>query len=153
MIALLLSVAIVAVAGSLRVYEIGNITPKFFFFEYTLLTLVMLVVGGRNSVTGALTGVVVITVAREFARRMRRRRLRALRARPRRRGPDIVFREGLPDIVLGLAMLGFMILRPNGLLDDWELDSWLRPAATARRRTAAGSRRVEGRVRRAPAAR
>ncbi len=86
MIALLLSVAIVAVAASLRVYSIGNITPKFFFFEYTLVTLVMLIVGGRNSVTGAVTGVVVITVAREFARRLGERRLRALRPGTRRVG-------------------------------------------------------------------
>ncbi len=38
---------------------------------------------------------------------------------------NVVFREGLSDIFLGLAMLGFMILRPSGLLDDWELDQWL----------------------------
>jgi branched-chain amino acid transport system permease protein len=121
MVALLLSVAIVAVAASLRVYEIGNITPKFFFFEYTLLTLVMLIVGGRNSVTGALTGVVVITVVREVSRRMAGDGYEFFGVSLDGDVADVVFREGLPDVVLGIAMLAFMILRPNGLLDDWEL--------------------------------
>ncbi|HEY5859825.1 MAG TPA: branched-chain amino acid ABC transporter permease, partial [Actinomycetota bacterium] len=125
MIALLLSVAVVSVAASLRVYEIGNITPKFFFFEYTLITLVMLIVGGRNSVTGALTGVVVITVAREVARRMAGDGYEFFGISLDGTVTDIVFREGLPDIVLGLAMLVFMIVRPNGLLNDWELDTWI----------------------------
>ncbi len=79
MVALLVSVVIVSIAASLRVYSIGNITPKFFFFEYTLVTLVMLIVGGRNSVTGALAGVAVISVARELARRLGERRVRVLR--------------------------------------------------------------------------
>jgi branched-chain amino acid transport system permease protein len=118
MIALLLSVAVVAVASSLRVYELGTITPKFFFFDYTLLTLVMLIVGGRNSVTGALTGVVLITTGNELTRWLA--------------GDDVsvtglgwILREGLSDIFLGAAMLGFMIFRSKGLLDDWELDRWL----------------------------
>ena len=65
MIALLMSVAIVAVGASLSVYETGSILPNDFFFDFTLLTLVMLIVGGRNSVTGALLGVAVMTVGRE----------------------------------------------------------------------------------------
>ena len=95
MVALVLSVAIVAVGASLRVYELGTITPKFFFLDYTLLTLVMLIVGGRNSVTGALIGVVVITAGNELTRYLagpdvehRRARLavpgRAVRHLPRR---------------------------------------------------------------------
>lgn len=117
MIALLLSVVVVSVAASLRVYQLGTITPKFFFFEYTLLTLVMLIVGGRKSVTGALVGVVIITVGNEATRYLA--------------GPDVdvaalnwLFREGLSEIFLGGAMLGFMILRPGGLLGDHEVDQW-----------------------------
>jgi branched-chain amino acid transport system permease protein len=123
--ALLVSVVIVAVGASLRVYSIGNITPKFFFFEYTLVTLVMLIVGGRNSVTGALVGVAVISVARELARRLGSDGYEVLGLGLDGEGTDWLFREGLPDIVLGSAMLGFMILRPDGLLHDWELDRWM----------------------------
>ena len=115
MAALLLSVVVVAVGSSLRVFELGSITPKFFFFDFTLLTLTMLIIGGRNSVAGALTGVVIITAGNEFTRYLA--------------GPDVdvfglLFRPGLSRMFLGAAMLGFMIFRPRGLLDDWELDSW-----------------------------
>lgn len=118
MVALLLSVVIVAVGSALRVYALGVITPRFFFFEYTLITLAMLIVGGRNSVTGALLGVVVMTIGLEGMRYVA--------------GPDVnvaaldwLLRDGLTGIFLGGAMLGFMIFRSSGLLDDWELDTWL----------------------------
>jgi branched-chain amino acid transport system permease protein len=124
MAALLVSVVIVVIASSMRVYSIGNITPKFFFFEYTLVTLVMLIVGGRYSVTGALTGVAVISVARESARRLGTTGYEFFGISLDSTATNWLFREGLPSIVLGVAMLGFMILRPNGLLHDWELDRW-----------------------------
>ncbi len=115
MVALLLSVMIVAVGSALRVYALGVITPRFFFFEYTLITLAMLIVGGRNSVTGALLGVVVMTIGLEGMRYVA--------------GPNVnvaaldwLLRDGLTGIFLGGAMLGFMIFRSSGLLDDWELD-------------------------------
>ncbi|MGI9598099.1 MAG: ATP-binding cassette domain-containing protein [Acidimicrobiales bacterium] len=99
-------------------------TPRFFFFEYTLLTLVMLIVGGRNSVSGALLGVVVITAGREFTRRVATDGYELFGFGLDGAPADWLFREGLPTIFLGIAMLGFMILRPNGLLDDWEVDRW-----------------------------
>ena len=123
-VALLLSVAVVSLAASLRVYEIGSILPSLFFFDYTLLTLVMLVVGGRRGVTGALLGVAVITVVRESARRLGSDGYEFF-GLGLDGNLDWVFREGLPTVLLGLAMVGFMIWRPNGLLDDWEMDSWM----------------------------
>ncbi len=125
MLALLLSVGIVAVAASLRVYEAGNITPRFFFFDYTLLTLVMLIVGGRNSLTGALVGVAVITAAREISRRLGTEGFEFFGLGLDGTATQWLFREGLSDIVLGGSMLGFMILRPNGLVHDWEVDEWM----------------------------
>jgi branched-chain amino acid transport system permease protein len=117
--ALLLSVTIVAVGASLRTWQLGTVAPNSFFFDFTLLTLVMLIVGGRNSVTGALIGVAVITVGNETTRYLA--------------GPDVdvpglgwLFREGLTDIFLGGSMLLFMIFRPKGLVEDWELGQWLR---------------------------
>jgi branched-chain amino acid transport system permease protein len=125
MIALLASVMVVAVAASLRVYNLGNITPRFFFFDYTLVTLVMLIVGGRNSVTGAVLGVVIMTAGRELTRRLAGDGYELLGLGLDGAPLDWLFREGLSDIFLGVAMLGFMIFRPRGLLNDWELDQWL----------------------------
>lgn len=125
LMALVISVVIVAVAASIRVFEIGNIAPRFFFFDYALLTLVMLIVGGRNSLTGGLVGVVVISFAREFARRLSTDGYEFVGVGLDGAPLGWIFREGLPVIVLGLAMLGFMVLKPDGLLRDWELDRWL----------------------------
>ena len=118
MVALLLSVAIVAVGSALRVYALGVITPRFFFFEYTLVTLAMLIVGGRNSVTGALLGVVVMTIGLEATRYLAGPHVNVAAL-------DWLLRDGLTGIFLGGAMLGFMIFRSSGVLADWELDRWL----------------------------
>ncbi len=125
MVALLLSVAVVSVGASLRVFEDGSLLPENFFFNYTLVTLVMLIVGGRNSVTGAVLGVAVITAARELARKLGQDGFEIFGLGLDGFPLDLVFRENLQTVVLGLAMLGFMLLRPTGLLDDWELDEWL----------------------------
>ncbi|MXW97437.1 MAG: ATP-binding cassette domain-containing protein [Acidimicrobiaceae bacterium] len=123
--ALLLSVAVVAVGASLRVWLTGTISPERFFIDYTLLTITMLVVGGRNSITGATLGTVVITVLTEAAR--------VVSGPDVDPGPfDVILRPGLSDLVLGASMLGFMVLRPRGLLDDWELADWLGPRLRSR---------------------
>ena len=122
MVALLLSVAVVSVAASLRVFQLGTVAPSTFFFDYTLLTLVMLIVGGRNSVAGAVLGTALITLVNETTRHLADTDIDG--------GPaevlDILLRPGLTDIVLGGAMLGFMIFRAGGLIEDWEVDHWLR---------------------------
>ncbi len=125
MAALLISVVVVSVSAGLRVYEVGTILPAFFFFNYTLVTLVMLTVGGRNGVTGALLGVTVMTAGREVARRLGGKGFEFFGIGLDDAPLDWIFREGLPTVFLGVAMLGFMIVRPEGLLDDWELDEWL----------------------------
>ena len=122
MVALVLSVAVVSVAASLRVFQLGTVAPSTFFFDYTLLTLVMLIVGGRNSIAGSVLGVALMTVVNETTRHLAGTEIDG--------GPldflDIVLRPGLTDIVLGGSMLGFMIFRAGGLIEDWEIDIWLR---------------------------
>ncbi len=125
MAALLISVAIVSVGASLKVYEEGSILPDNFFFNYTLLTLVMLIVGGRNGVTGAVVGVMVMTAGRELTRRLGQDGYELFGLGLDDAPLDWIFRENLQMVFLGLAMLGFMIWRPAGLLDDREFDEWL----------------------------
>ncbi len=121
---LLLSVTLVAIGASLRVQVLGSITPLFFYFDFTLLTLTMLIVGGRRSVTGAVLGVVVITVGNELTR--------YLSEDVDVTGIGWLLKPGLSDLFLGGAMVGFMLVRPRGLLGDWELDGW-RPRPKAER--------------------
>ena len=122
MVALILSVAVISVAAALRVFQLGTVAPSTFFFDYTLLTLVMLIVGGRNSIAGSVLGVALMTLVNETTRHLADTDIDG--------GPmdvlDIVLRPGLTDIVLGGSMLGFMIFRSRGLIEDWEVDLWLR---------------------------
>ena len=122
MVALLISVAVVSVGASLRVFQNGSILPDNFFFDYTLLTLVMLIVGGRNSVTGALLGVAIMTAGRELTRRLGQDGFEFFGIGLDEAPLDWIFRENLQTVFFGLSMLGFMIWRPTGVLDDWELD-------------------------------
>ena len=126
MVALVISVVVVVSVGSaLRVWEIGSILPDRFFFDYTMLTLVMLIVGGRNSVTGAVLGVVVMTASRELTRRLGQEGFEVFGIGLDEEPLDWIFRENLNNVVLGLSMVAFMIWRPGGILGDWELDEWL----------------------------
>lgn len=125
MAALLVSVAVVAVGSSLRVFEVGSILPDRFFFNYTILTVAMLIVGGRNSVTGAVLGVAVMTIALELARRLGQDGFEIFGIGLDEAPLDWIFRENLNTVVLGLSMVGFMIWRSKGLLEDWEFDQWL----------------------------
>jgi branched-chain amino acid transport system permease protein len=117
LIGFVLSVALVAVGSGLRVQSLGSISPNFFYFQLTLVTLAMLIVGGRRSVTGALLGVVVITVGNEFTR--------FLAGGEHTAALGWILRPGLSDLFLGGAMVGFMILKPDGILGDRELDQAL----------------------------
>lgn len=115
----LLSVLLVAVGSALRVQALGSISPNFFYFDLTLVTLAMLVVGGRRSVSGALLGVVIITVGNESTRALAGAELDVAAL-------GWVLRPGLSDLFLGGAMVGFMLLRSEGILGDRELDQLLR---------------------------
>lgn len=128
MAALMLSVLIIAVGAVLRVRALGSMTPSFFYFDYTLVTLAMLIVGGRLSLTGSMLGVVTITAGTEITRFL---------AGDAANLPGLgwLLRPNLSDLFLGGAMLGFMLLRPKGLLGDWELDHWLRRFLPAKHET------------------
>ncbi len=69
-IAFVLSAAIVAVSGSMYAHLQGSITPDAFYFDITFLTLAMLVIGGMNSLWGAVLGTLVVTGISEALRQI-----------------------------------------------------------------------------------
>jgi len=115
--ALLLSVAITALGASLKVQDVGGMSPRMLYFDATLVTLAMLVAGGRNSVTGALLGVVLVTAGNEFCR--------IAGSEWSIPGLGWLLRPTLTQLFLGAVMLGTMLLKPEGLLVNWELDHLL----------------------------
>ncbi len=117
------SMALIALGGSLRAQSLGSVNPKQFTLDAGILILVMLVVGGMRTVSGAVLGTVLITAGNELFRQLG--------------DPQRLDIERFPDLFLGITMLAVMVLRPGGLLGDRDLAAWLR-RRTYRRPPASG---------------
>lgn len=118
--AFIVSGVIVALGGILRVQSLGALGPQQFSFDFTILILAMLVVGGMRTVSGAIVGTAFITVGKEVARFLGD-------------GPDFLgftwpTVDGLPDLFLAGSLLAVLLLRPTGLLGNSDI-------ASLRRRT------------------
>ena len=79
----------------------------------TFALISMLVIGGMRSLTGAVLGVVLVTLASEVLRNLER-------------GMDfgafsIPPLYGASQIVLGLIFILVMIFRPSGIMGDYEI--------------------------------
>ncbi len=106
------SIAVIGLAGALRVQTIGSTNPRQYTLDAAVLVLAMLVVGGMRTVTGAVVGTVIITVGNETFRQLG--------------DPQRLDIERFPDLFLGVVLLLVMLLRPGGLLGDTDLAGWLR---------------------------
>jgi len=106
------SMGLIALGGSLRAQSLGSVNPKQFTLDSGILILVMLVVGGMRTVSGAVLGTVLITAGNELFRQLG--------------DPQRLDIERFPDLFLGGAMLLAMLLRPGGLLGDRDLAGWMR---------------------------
>ncbi len=106
------SIGLIALGGSMRAQSLGSVNPKQFTLDSGILILVMLVVGGMRTVSGAVLGTVLITAGNELFRQLG--------------DPQRLDIERFPDLFLGGAMLLAMLLRSGGLLGNHDLASWLR---------------------------
>jgi branched-chain amino acid transport system permease protein len=100
------------VGGSLYGHYLGSFSPASFYMAYTFSLISMLVIGGMQSISGALVGVVVVTVLSEVLRNLER-------------GLDfgafaIPPLYGASQIVLGIIFILIMIFRPSGIMGDRE---------------------------------
>ena len=93
-------------------HELGTITTDQVYLELTFLTLAMLVVGGVNSLLGAVTGALLISALDSFLG-------------DAENGIHVGFHVNLPDgtrlVVLGALMALVLLLRPTGLTGGREL--------------------------------
>jgi branched-chain amino acid transport system permease protein len=119
------SIAVVGLAGALRVQVVGSTNPKQYTLDVGVLLLAMLVAGGMRTVTGAFVGTVLVTVGNEVLRQL----------------GDAWEIERLPDLFLSLVLLGVMLLRPGGLLGDADIAGWLAGRSRRVRRFGAPQRR------------
>lgn len=103
-VALLVSAFLVGLSGYLYARLVGSFSPENFYLEVTFITLAMLIIGGRNSLAGAIVGPVAVSVLLELLRR----------------GEDgstfVTIPTGSRDIVFGALTLAVLVLRPDGLM-------------------------------------
>lgn len=113
LIAFVLSAVIVAMGGVLFAHFLGTMTANTFFLDLTFVTLTMLVIGGMRSLTGACAGVAFVSVASELFRSVER----GIEVG----GHTIEAPPGLQEIALAVILLVILVMRPHGLVGDWEL--------------------------------
>ncbi|CAD7053976.1 MULTISPECIES: branched-chain amino acid ABC transporter permease [Pseudorhizobium] len=111
--AFILAACIAGIGGALWGHFITSFAPKAFYLKETFLIITMLVIGGANTVTGAVAGTVLVTIAYEGLRGTES----ALNATAVGAGQVI----GLTEIVLALAMIVVMIVKPGGIFPNREI--------------------------------
>jgi branched-chain amino acid transport system permease protein len=112
------------IAGGLWAHLVTLISPSSFSFLLAFQLVVMVVLGGTGSITGAALAAAVLTIFTEFLR-------------PAEEAAGLF---GASQIVVALAVLLVLIFRPTGLFGTAEPDlfAWIR-RAFARSQTPAGS--------------
>jgi branched-chain amino acid transport system permease protein len=108
-----LSAGVAGVAGGFWAHYITSFSPKAFYMSEMFLLLSMLVIGGAGSISGAFTGTVVVTIAREMLRQVEANINNAHVL------PFDVF--GLTEIVMAVLMVLVLIWRPGGIVGGQEL--------------------------------
>ncbi|MHC2331650.1 branched-chain amino acid ABC transporter permease [Bradyrhizobium sp. USDA 4454] len=113
LIAFVISAFFVGVSGALYAHFLGTISVDAFYIDISLLTLAMLVVGGMNSLTGAVVGVGAISLLIEVLRQSEHGfALGSL---------TVSAPRGTQEIGLGVAMLVMLIFRRNGIAGNQEI--------------------------------
>jgi branched-chain amino acid transport system permease protein len=111
--AFVLSGFLMGLGGGLYAHFIGSISPSAFYFDLTLLTLAMLVVGGMRSLTGAVTGTIVIATIGVVVGRFQN----GLGI-----GPLVMtLPQGSQGLVVAAIMMGVIAFRPQGIVGSREL--------------------------------
>jgi branched-chain amino acid transport system permease protein len=109
------------VAGGLLAQYLGSFTANNFYLNNSFIVLAMLVVGGMNSLSGAVVGVMFISIVQELLLRVQDNGVHV--------GPlDFDGRPGLQQMCLAAIMLAVLIKRPSGLTGnrEWPLPRFRR---------------------------
>jgi branched-chain amino acid transport system permease protein len=111
--AFVLSALFAGIGGALWGHFITSFSPKAFYLKETFVILGMLVIGGAPTVTGAVIGTFLVTFSFEALRTVES----SLNAAKIFTGQVV----GLTEVVLALAMIAILILRPGGLFATMEI--------------------------------
>ena len=129
-VAWVVSIFLTGAAGALWAHFITTFSPTAFYISQTFLIVAMLIIGGVGSVSGAVTGAVVVALSSEALRRLEGW-LNTQRADGTGIGPFIPIElRGFAEIVIAIAIILVLILRPSGIMGGQEIGtrrSWRKP--------------------------
>ena len=113
LIAFVLSAMVIGLAGALYAHFLGVVNPDAFYMNLTFITLSMLVVGGMNSLSGAVVGVIALSSIIEALRWLEK-------------GVDVgafrlIIPNGMQEIAVGVIMIVILMFRPSGLTRNQEI--------------------------------
>lgn len=129
LVAFVLSGFIVGAAGGVYAHVLGILTTDTFYLDLTFITIAMLIVGGMGSLSGAVVGVLLLTLVTEL--------FRAGEAGVAVGGLALSLPRGIQEIGLGVLMVLTLIFRPDGVMGGRELPF---PVGRPGRSGAAGER-------------
>ena len=112
-IAFTISGAIMGLGGALFAHSVGVVTPDTFYLGLTFITLSMLVVGGMNSLSGAVLGVVILSIIIQLLRWMEKGVVLG--------GTTLALPLGVQEIAIGVVMIVILMYRPTGMTRNREL--------------------------------
>ncbi|MDQ3044874.1 MAG: branched-chain amino acid ABC transporter permease [Chloroflexota bacterium] len=113
LIAFIVGAFFTGAAGALLAHQIGTAAPSAYYFTTTFAIIIMVVLGGMGSITGAVTGAAILTLAPEYLRDIED----GMDLGPLSFGAYY----GLSQIILAVGFIIVMIFRPQGLFGDREL--------------------------------
>jgi branched-chain amino acid transport system permease protein len=99
-----LSAASAGIAGGLFAFMQSGIRPEDFRFDKSIDMVVMIIIGGLGSISGAIVGGIFVAVTLELMRDLQQYRL----------------------VLYALLLIGIMLVRPQGLLGTRELSDVIR---------------------------
>jgi branched-chain amino acid transport system permease protein len=106
--AFMLSAFITGIAGGLMGHQLMFLTPETFNMNESLKLLLMIVVGGLGSISGALIGAVFVSFLPNII-------LMLHAVLPK----SVSFQSGFEPLFFGLIIAGFVIFEPDGLYGRW----------------------------------
>jgi branched-chain amino acid transport system permease protein len=115
LIAFVVSAFIIGLAGALYAHFLSIVNPGSFYLRTTFVTLSMLVVGGMYSLSGAVAGVVAMSMLIELFRNFEKGISLG--------GVTLALPNGVQEIAIGIITIVILIYLPSGLTRNQEF-SW-----------------------------
>ncbi len=113
LLSLVVSGFFTGVSGALLGHSIGVLNPDSFYLSITFISLAMLVVGGIGSLSGAVIGVLSLSLLIEALVRLEQGVTLG--------GAEFALPGGAQEILIGIVMILILVLRPAGLMAGKDL--------------------------------